>query len=218
MAAIQTLPMASRMTDHLNVHSEMTTSPHDSVYALASQHQSPQRQSQDPQHSYGPKFTYSPAMQTADEDTLPPRVSEQQPHQQPSMNPYKRARHSSDSNDSTSSSSRSYMSSFTNFSWPMRRVRQQLRDSGFFSSISGASDRTSLLSRMSRLSVDVKLCLTDHSHLQEGSSCAMCGYPERNPKPVVYVAREYAIPQRAEDIDSDELDNGNLRCDANAKL
>jgi hypothetical protein len=93
----------------------------------------------------------------------------------------------------------------------------QLRDSGFFSS-SSASDTTSLISRMSRLSIEVKLCEMDHTRMGPGNPCSICRYPEPRPKPLVYVAPEYAAPQRADVVDADDMDNGIMTRNANAKI
>jgi hypothetical protein len=92
----------------------------------------------------------------------------------------------------------------------------QLRDSGFFST-SSAGDTRSLLSRMSRLSIEVKPCMMDHALVVAGNTCPVCRYPEIQPKPRVYVAPEYASSQRADVVDADEMDNGILTGNANVK-
>jgi hypothetical protein len=136
----------------------------------------------------------------------------------PSLGSHKRARGNSFDSNITSSTSR-YIgrSSFTNLSGPqLQRLEMQLRDSGFFSS-SSTSDTTSLLSRMSRLSIEVKPCIMAHTLVNPHNPCPVCRYPEPQPKPRVYVAPEYAAPQRAEVIDSDEMDNGILTGNANVR-
>lgn len=135
-----------------------------------------------------------------------------------SLKSYKRVRRNSfDSNSSTSASASVSPGSYTNFSRPhLQKFEMQLRDSGFYSS-SSASDTTSLISRMSRLSIEVKLCVMDHTLMDSGKTCPICRYPEPRPKPLVYVAPEYAAPQRADVIDADEMDNGIMTQNANAR-
>jgi hypothetical protein len=135
-----------------------------------------------------------------------------------SLKSCKRARRNSFDSDSSASAS-TYVSqgSYTNFSRPqLQRFEMQLRDSGFYSS-SSSSDTTSLISRMSRLSIEVKRCVMDHTMLDAGNACPICRYPEPRPKPLVYVAPEYAAPQSAEVIDADEMDNGIMTQNANAR-
>jgi hypothetical protein len=145
--------------------------------------------------------------------------SEHWPSAPPSLKSNKRIRGNSfDSNSSTTASYYTGRSASTNFSHPqLQRFEMQLRDSGFFSS-SSASDTTSLLSRMSRLSIEVKLCEVDHTRLGPGKPCSICRYPEPRPKPLVYVAPEYATPQRADVVDADDMDNGIMTRNANAKI
>jgi hypothetical protein len=56
-----------------------------------------------------------------------------------------------------------------------------------------------------------------HTLVNPHNPCPICRYPEPQPKPRVYVAPEYAAPQRAEVIDSDEMDNGILTGNANVR-
>ena len=91
------------------------------------------------------------------------------------------------------------------------------RDSGVCS-VTSINNSSSLLSRMSRLSVDIALCQLDHRLTSPESPCIFCRFPERDPRPRVYLAPEYHPPQprRAEDVDADEMDNGNMMTNANA--
>jgi hypothetical protein len=152
---------------------------------------------------------------------MPPAVSppplswDSRPSVPSSLHSHKRARGNSFESSMTMATSR-YIGggSYTNFSRPqLQRLEMQLRDSGFFSS-SSASDATSLLSRMSRLSIDVKLCTMDHKLVGHSNSCPICRYPEVQPKPLLYVPPEYAEPQR-NTVDEDEMDNGILTRNAN---
>lgn len=221
MIAAQDLLIPSRKPDHLTLDAGVTRNLYDSkafphLFASRSengQHQPPYMQPSQPAENISPVAKLFTA-----EHAISPTLYSYPYAPQPSSTSHKRVRPNSfDSHDSTSYSYRSSLSNITNFSRPILRIKKQLRDSGFFS-LSSASDEKSLLSRMSRLSVEVKLCLTDHSHLQEGSFCTMCCYPQMNPKPIVYVAGEYAKPPHAEDVDADDLDNGNMRRNANARF
>ncbi|PMD25514.1 hypothetical protein NA56DRAFT_642503 [Hyaloscypha hepaticicola] len=138
-----------------------------------------------------------------------PSSSTRYPSAPSSVNSHKRLRQNSfDSSSSMAPSQYSGRSNYTNFSHPqLNRVEMHFRDSGFFSNSSG-SDTTSLLSRMSRLSIEVKLCEMDHTGMGPGNPCPICRYPEPRPKPRVYVAPEYVAPQRADVVDRDDMDNG----------
>jgi hypothetical protein len=135
------------------------------------------------------------------------------------VNSHKRLRQNSfDSSSSMAPSQSTGRSDYTNFSPPqLNRLEMQFRDSGFFSN-SSASDTTSLLSRMSRLSIEVKLCEMNHTGMGPGNPCPICRYPEPRPKPLVYVAPEYAAPQRADVVDRDDMDNGIMTRNADARI
>jgi hypothetical protein len=217
MAILKKEPLTSRIPPSTHAGSNFPTHlrvPDAVPYASSSQYQDIPPEILNPQ-PFGPAVFNSREQPPTPQTTASPvSFSERLPFR-PTLNPNKRVRPNSfDSNDSTAGS---FSSGFTNFSWPVLRVRQQLRDSGFFSSLSSSSDRNSLVSRMSRLSIEVKLCSTDHALLAEGSFCSVCRYPETNPKPILYLAPEHAITQSAEEVDADEMDNGNLRCNANAR-
>ncbi|KAE9378370.1 hypothetical protein N431DRAFT_295225, partial [Stipitochalara longipes BDJ] len=174
-----------------------------------------------PQNSSVP--SQHPVIASSSIEMPPPPMPSQTPsHRDPSkpssLSSHKRARGNSfDSNITTSTSRYMGRGSYTNFSLPqLQRFQMQLRDSGFFSS-SSASDTTSLLSRMSRLSIEVKPCMMDHALVDLHNPCPMCRYPELQPKPRVYVAPEYAAPKSAEVIDADEMDNGILTGNANVR-
>ncbi|KUJ06556.1 uncharacterized protein LY89DRAFT_405612 [Mollisia scopiformis] len=144
-----------------------------------------------------------------------------EPTRQSSVNSHKRIRGNSyDSNAITSNTSYMGRSNSTNSPLeslpPFQKLQRELRDSGFFSS-SSSSDSRSLISRMSRLSIEVKPCTMNHSLASSDNPCSVCQYPELQPKPRVYVAPEYASPQRADVVDADEMDNGILTGNANAK-
>ena len=148
-----------------------------------------------------------------------PSSSARYPSAPSSVNSHKRLRQNSfDSSSSMAPSQYTGRSSYTNFSHPqLNRLEMKFRDSGFFSN-SSASDTTSLLSRMSRLSIEVKLCEMDHTGMGPGNPCSICRYPESRPKPRVYVAPEYAAPQRADVVDRDDMDNGVMTRNADARI
>jgi hypothetical protein len=148
-----------------------------------------------------------------------PSSSTRYPSAPSSVNSHKRLRQNSfDSSSSMAPSQYTGRSSYTNFSHPqLNRLEMKFRDSGFFSN-SSASDTTSLLSRFSRLSIEVKLCEMDHTGMGPDNPCSICRYPESRPKPRVYVAPEYAAPQRADVVDRDDMDNGVMTRNADARL
>jgi hypothetical protein len=122
-----------------------------------------------------------------------------------------------DSFDSALARSNTDGNSYINFSRPLlQKFQKQLRDSGFFST-SSASDTGSLLSRMSRLSIEIKECMRDHTDATLDNPCEVCRYPEHQPKPCVYIAPVHASPQRADFFDKGEMDNGIMTGDANVK-
>jgi hypothetical protein len=150
--------------------------------------------------------------------TSPPS-STHYPSAPSSVNSHKRLRQNSfDSSSSMAPSQSTGRSFYTNFSHPqLNRLEMPFRDSGFFSN-SSASDTTSLLSRMSRLSIEVKLCEMDHTGIGPGNPCSICRFPEPRPKPRVYVAPEYVAPQRADVVDKDDMDNGIMTRNADARI
>ena len=138
---------------------------------------------------------YQSAPSSAIESPAPPNSYL---YERSATNPNKRRRPTSlDTNNTMSTYQSSGPSSNASSSRPHELMfRQRLRDSGFYSASSASNgDSRSLVSRVSRLSIDFKICLEDHWGFTADNPCFYCGFPDSQPKPIVFLAQEYASPQ-----------------------
>lgn len=199
---MSTLPLlqeesTSQFVNHINISTERSTEHIHSTNNLS--FEPPSWHPKTAQHSTM-SFRQLPVIggvsqenQTTAPSRLLPWLSPDHCHS-PTSRPHslKRARPNSfDSNSSASTIHHSSPNSYFHPTQPpLEKVQPKQRDSGFVSS-SSASDTSSLLSRMSRLSFEVKVCTADHALLEPGHSCNFCHYPVSQPKPLVYLAPEY---------------------------